>query len=281
MIERIFAGNDENSVPDRVRDNLVKKTVYFILIFSLVIGFGLIIMDAMSGDGFNVPTRFEKVTVDLNAQFGTDVLIFSKKLDVPSTVEFFIQSDDAGMKNIRIVSESEILGLSSKEINHMVGRITGNACMASTLTLDKGGYSIYLTSEKASGKLVIGHQETEKEPSEFERLYKIHNGEANNPPEGYVEIYSTDLAGKSCKDEVIYTLTLDAAKNIGLSVYTSSRQGTVSVDFIGKNSSYYGMVHPELNRICDQMEVSLSPGEYQLKLTCENADGQLYVFMKQ
>lgn len=275
------AGNNENLVPARVRDNLVKKTVYFILVFSLVIGFGLIIMDAMSGDVFRVPTRFEKVTVDLDEQYGTDVLIFSKKLDVPSTVEFFIQSDDAGMKNISIVSESEILGLSGKRINFMVGRITGNECIASTLTLDKGGYSIYLTGEKASGRLVIGHQETEKEPSEFERLCKIHNGEINNPPEGYTEIYSADLAGKSCKDEVIYTLSLSTAKNIGLSVYTSSRHGTVSVDFIGKYSGNYGLVHPQLNRICDQMEVSLSPGEYQLKLTCENADGQLYVFMKQ
>lgn len=260
----------------------MKKTISFILIFSLVVGLGLIIMDALSGnDGFDVPTWYETVTVDLDKQFGTDVLIFSEKLDVPSTVDFFIQSDDASIKNIRIVSESEILGLSGKEINFMVGRVTGNSCIARTLTLDKGGYSVYLTSSKANGKLVIGHQEREKAPSEFERLYKIHNGEINNPPEGYAEIYSTDLAGKNCKSEVIYTLSLDTAKNIGLSVYTSSRQGTVSVDFIGKSSSYYGLIHPELNRICDQMEVSLSPGEYQLKLTCENADGQLYVFMKQ
>lgn len=276
-----MAGNDENLFPDGVRDNLVKKTVYFILIFSLVAGFGLIIMDALSGDGFDVPARFETVTVDLDKQFGTDVLVFSEKLDVPSTVELFIQSNDASIKNVRIVSESDILGFSGKELNFTVGRIIGNACVARTLTLDKGGYSVYITSKKASGKLVIGHQEKEMEPSEFERLYKINNGEINNPPEGYTEIYSTDLAGKKCKDEVIYTLTLHTAENVGLSVYTSSRQGTVSVDFIGKSSSYYGLIHPELNRICDQMEVSLSPGEYQLKLTCENADGQLYVFMKQ
>jgi len=276
-----LAGNDESSFPDGVRDNLVKKTVYFILIFSLIVGLCLTIMDALGGDdGFDVPSRFETVTVDLDKQSGTDVLIFSEKLDAPSTVELFIQSNDASIKNIRIVSESEILGISGKEINFTVGRVTGDSCIARTLTLDKGGYSVYLTSRKAGGKLVIGHQEREKEPSEFERLYKIHNGEINNPPEGYAEIYSTDLAGKKCKDEVIYTLSLVVAENIGLSVYTSAKQGTVSVVFVGNNSSYYGMVHPELNRICDQMEVSLSPGEYQLRLTCENADGQLYVFMK-
>lgn len=267
----------------------MKRVVYFILIFSLVIGAGLVIMDKYGSEvfgdgaagGFNVPARFEKVTVDLEEQYGTDVMIYSKELDAPSTVELFIQSNDNAQKNVRIVSESEILGFNGKEIDFMVGMVTGNSCVARTLTLDKGGYSVYLTSGRSGGKLVIGHQESEIEASEFERLYKIHNGEINNPPEGYTEIYSTDLAGKKCKDEVIYTLSLDAAKDIGLSVYTSSRQGTVSVDFIGKSSNYYGMVHPEYNRICDQMEVSLSPGEYRLQLTCENADGQLYVFMKQ
>ncbi|HHY82414.1 MAG TPA: hypothetical protein GX505_07010 [Clostridiales bacterium] len=136
----------------------------------------------------------------------------------------------------------------------------------------KGKYSVYLTSEKTNGTLVIGHQETDKEPNEFERLYKIHNGELDNPPDGYVEIFSENLAGKSYKDEVVYTLSLDTTKNIGLSVYTSSKQGTCSVDFIGKSSNFIGFINSQGNRICDQLESALNPGEYQIKLTCEDAD---------
>jgi len=259
----------------------MKKTVYSILICSLVVGFGLIIMDGLDKDEFNIPSRFEKVIVDLSDQFGSDVLLFTKDLHVPSNVEFFIQSDNISEKNVKIVSESEILGFSSKEVNYTVGRYIGNSCIASTFTMDKGKYSVYLTSEKTKGKLVIGHQETAKESSEFERLYKIHNGELNNPPEGYAEIYSSNLTEKSCKDEVIYTLSLNTTKRIGLSVYTSSKQGTVSVDFIGKSSNFIGLINTQFNRICDQLETTLSPGEYQLKLTCENADGQLYIFLKQ
>jgi len=258
----------------------VKKTICFILILSLAVGFSLVIMDLSDWDGFNVPSRFEKVTVDLSDQFGTDVLLFRKELNVPSTVEFFIQSNDDSAKNVKIVCESEILGFSSNEIEYTVTKLTGNSCIASTLSMNKGGYSVYLTSEKAEGKLVIGHQEKAADPSEFERLYKIHNGDLNNPPEGYEKIYSTSLAGKSCKDEVIYTLSLDTARNIGLSVYTSAKQGTVSVDFIGEYSNFTGLVHPQYGRICDQLEATLAPGEYRMKLTCENADGQLYVFIK-
>jgi len=243
----------------------VKKTVYSILIISLVIGVCLIILDSKGNDQFNIPSRFEKVIIDLSSQSGTDVLLFTKELDVPSTVEFFIQSDNETPKNIKVVSESEILGINGREVNFTVGKVTGNACVASTFVMDKGRYSVYLTSEKTKGKLAIGHQETAKEPAEFDRLYKIHNGDLNNPPEGYIEIFSTDLTGKSYRDEVIYTLSLDTAKDIGLSVYTSARQGTVSVDFIGKSSDFTGLVHPQFNRICDQLEATLPPDEYQCK----------------
>jgi len=276
-----LAENDINPFLGGMRGISMKKTIYSILIISLVVGFVLIIMDGLNRDDFKVPSRFEKVIVDLNEQFGTDVLLFTKELNVPSTVEFFIQSDDESPKNVKIVSESEILGLYAREVDFTVGKLTGDARIAGTFTMDKGRYSVYVTSDKAVGKLVVGLQETAKEPSDFERLYKIHNGELNNPPEGYVEVFSTHLTEKSWKDEVIYSLSLDATRNIGLSVYTSAKQGSVSVDFIGQSSNFMGLIHPQLNRICDQLETTLSPGEYQIKLTCENADGQLYVFLKQ
>lgn len=261
----------------------MKKTVYTILIFSIVIGLFLIIMDelAKEKDGFNVPSRFEKVIVDLSEEARTNELLFTRELDVPSSVDFFIQSDDASEKNVKIISESEILGINSHEINFTVWKYTGNSYTSGTFIMQPGKYSVYLTSEKTDGKIVIGYQETEKEQSEFERLYKIHKGDLNNPPDGYVEIFSTNLTGRSCKDEVIYTLSLDTTKSIGLSVYTSSEQGTVSVDFIGKSSSFMGLVYSPHNRMCDQLDTTLPPGEYQLKLTCENADGQLYIFLKQ
>ncbi|HHY82413.1 MAG TPA: hypothetical protein GX505_07005 [Clostridiales bacterium] len=61
----------------------------------------MIIIDGLSKamNEFNVPSRFEEVTVDLGDQYGTDVLLFTKELNAPSTVEFFIQSDNTSEKS--------------------------------------------------------------------------------------------------------------------------------------------------------------------------------------
>lgn len=261
----------------------MKKTVYSILIYCLIIGLCLIIMDelAKDRDGFNVPSRFSTVIVDLSDQTRKDELLFASELRVPSRVEFIMQSDAKGEKNVKLLSEAEIMGTSSREINFIVGRFTGSSSIFSSFVMDKGKYAVYLTSEKMDGKIAVGYQETALERSEFERLYKIHKGDLNNPPKGYIEIFSTTLAGQSCQEEIIYTLSLDKPKYIGLSVYTSAEQGRVTVDFIGGSSNFMGLVNSQYTRICDQLETTLPPGEYQFKLTCENADGQLYIFLKQ
>ena len=159
----------------------MKKTVYTILIFSLAIGFFLIAMDELTKerDKFNIPSRFEKVVVDLNERTRTNELLFTRELELPSSVEFFIQSDNPSEKNVKVISESEILGLNSREINFTVLEYTGNSSTSGTFIMQPGKYYVYITSEKADGKIVIGYQETEKEQSEFERLYKIHKGDLN------------------------------------------------------------------------------------------------------
>lgn len=261
----------------------MKKTVYSILIFSLIIGLCLILTEQITkeNDGIRIPSRFKKANVDLIDHLRVNELLFTNELGEPSSVEFFIQSDSENEKQIRVISESEILGRNSNEIQFTLGKLTGSSGIAGTYILQPGKYSVYLTSEKTEGRVGIGYQETAKEPSEFERLYKIHKGDLNNPPKGYTEIFSTNLSGLNCKDKVIYTISLETGKNIGLSVYTSAKQGTVSVDFIGNSQSYIGLGNPRSNSICDQLETTLSPGKYEFKLNCENADGQLYIFLKQ
>lgn len=261
----------------------MKKTVYAILIFVLIIGLPLMVFDAIgkNRDEFNIPLRFNKMIIDLSNTARKDELLFESELEIPSSIEFFIQSDAEGEKNVKVISDSEILGLKEKEISFNVGKYTGNASTSATFVMDAGKYSVYLTNEKTNGRIAIGYQETPKETSEFERLFKIHKGDLNNPPVGYEEIYSTDLAELNYKDEIIYTLSLDKSKDIGLSIYTSSKEGDVSIDLIGESTNFFGLVHSAHNNILDQLETTLSPGEYQLKLTCENADGKLYVFLKQ
>lgn len=87
------------------------------------------------------------------------------------------------------------------------------------------------------------------------------------------------LPGLEVQNQVIYSLSVKNSETIGISVYTSAKQGMVSVDMAGGTSNWTSLVSTE-HRICDQMEVSPPAGEYQIKLTCADADGQLYVFVK-
>lgn len=260
----------------------MKKTVYAILIFCLVIGVCLTVLDFMSAgkDGISVPSDLSKVVVELNEKARTDELLFTRELDVPSIVDLYIQSDDNSVKYIKLVSESDILGMSGREVSYMVRSAEGTSYISSSFVILPGRYSVYLTSEQTDGRIAVGYRETAMDTSEFERLYKIHRGDLYNPPEGYTEIYSVDLAGKSCKDEVVYTISANGTEGIGLSVYTYLEKGTAWVDLIGEAQSYMGLGHPDFNRICDKLEIALQRGEYEIRLNCEDAEGRVYIFLK-
>lgn len=264
----------------------MRKTVYVILASCLLLGLVLMVLDGLTqsvspgmGD-FNVPKGFESFLVDLNEKTRTDELLFTGELEWPSYLDLFFQSDAAGIKHVTVVSESDILGAIDRRMSFAVGTFTGKASSSPSLLMDAGKYSVYLTSEQTEGKIVIARRSTAVDVSEFERLSKIHKGDLDNPPEGYERIYSADLSEKACREETIYTLSLDRAESIGLSIYTSARQGIVSVDFVGENMYYYNLVNPVSNRICDRLELILPAGDYKLNLTCEDARGELVVFVR-
>ena len=261
----------------------MKKIVVIILGLRLLIGVPLMILDVIgqTKDVFTIPSNYDKVIVDLSEESRTEKLLFEHELKVPSKVDFFMQSDASGEKTIKVKSESDIVGLAYQEIDFSVGTYTGNTATSPSLIMGAGSYSVYLTSENTDGRIAIGYRETPMDPEEYDRLLKVHKGELNNPPKHYVEIFSSDLTGRISKDEVVYTLNLSTPTNIGFSIYTSAEQGNLSVDIIGQSSNYYGLVHPERFRICDQLETTLQPGKYQFKLTCEHANGQVSIFLKQ
>ena len=173
----------------------MKKTVFAILILCLAVGLPLMALDLQQRglNKFRVPQRFAKITVDLNTHDRTDELLLERQLSEPAKVEIMMQSDSAALKQVRFVAESEILGLGQPELEFMVGQVTGTASMASTTVLPAGRYAIYLTSHKHAGQLVIGYQEHPIDPAEFVRLSRIHQGDLNNPPSGYTEVFSADL----------------------------------------------------------------------------------------
>jgi hypothetical protein len=115
--------------------------------------------------------------------------------------------------------------------------------------------------------------------SEYERLMKVDQGDLDNPPEGYEKVYIADLSELNCKEDIVYTLTLDRTQKVGFSLYTNSTKGNVSVDFAGENSNFYGLIN-SFYKIEDRMENTYSKGTYEFKLTSNNADGQVYIYIK-
>lgn len=259
----------------------MKRTVFVILLLSLLVGIPLMILDALqkSQSQFNVPDRFTKLVVDLNTNTKADELLLERQLEGPATVELFIQSDSGSLKEVKLVSTGEILGLDGNTLDFQVGRLTGTQATAATVLLGPGKYALYLTSPKQAGTLVIGYQEIPADPKEFERLTKVHQGDLDNPPPGYRKVYSADLRGLEVQDELIFTLSPTSPQSVGISLYTSARRGTVSVDIVGGGSNWLSVISTE-HRICDQMELTLPPGEYRIKLTSQDADGELYLFLK-
>jgi hypothetical protein len=258
----------------------MKKIILGILIICLIVGLPLIVMDALAGkNDFRIPSGYKKIVIDLNEKTRNNEIIFTSTNSNPILVDFYIQSDSEIINQLTIVSENNIVGTNSNEKSFNFGNIVQEAAVSSSILMT-GKYTILLKNEKTKGKMIIGYKERKIENSEIDRLIKIDEGDIDNPPQDYQKIYSTDLLGEDCKDKTIYTLKLDKAQKIGLSIYTNSKKGNVSVDFIGNNINYYGLIYSSNSTICDQFELSLGEGEYEIKVTNENSDGQLYVFLK-
>ncbi len=261
----------------------MKKTVYIILITCLFIGISLIVLEQLSigkdKHAFDIPLEYSKEIIDLSEHKREDDLLFTGELETPSVLSIILQSDTRNKKTIKIVSDSKVLGKGSNEYILNVRNTSKNKQVYSTQMLGKGKYSVYLTSEKINGTLTIAYHESPVDQSIYDRFCKIDMGELNNPPEGYIEIYSVDLEGLNYIDEKVYTISFSDTKTIGLSAYTSINQGDFSLDLIGE-SLEIGMLDNE-SKICDQLEITLMAGEYQLKLNCKDADGQVYIFMKE
>ncbi len=263
----------------------MKKVVFGLLVICLMAGIPLMIMDSNMGSNgvngkFTIPAGYTKIEIDLDEKSRNSEVIFTSTLDIPKGFDLYVQSDSEEEKIIEVTSEHKFIGKADNKHILNVNKVTDNMANTFNQIFGPGEISISLTNQKAKGKIVIGYRERAIDISEYERLSKIDSGDLNNPPKGYDKAYRIDLSGLKYKDETIYSITLDKAQNVGFSFYTDSREGNVSVDLIGENSSFYGLISSGHNNICDQLELMFEKGEYKVRLNCENADGQLYVFIK-
>jgi hypothetical protein len=260
----------------------MKKFIFGILAACLLIGLPFIVMDALAQENsnFKIPSGYEKVTIHLNEKVRNMETVYTKELKEPTEVNIVMQSDSDIQNKVVIASDQKILGSNGKEQTFQIKDVVGYSYLTSKIIFKPGIYTIKVTSAKTEGDIVIGFKENTISSSEFERLLKIESGELNHAPEGYEEVYHTDLSGLNVKDQTVYSLTLDRTRKIGICIYTNATKGNCSVDFIGETSQYYGLINPGIQSICDRLENTLSKGTYEIKLSSNNADGQVYIFLK-
>lgn len=260
----------------------MKKFLFGILGICLLIGIPLIIMDlqARNHSEFSIPFGYKRVDIKLYKRDRKNEIVYQKNLKFATVVSFHIQSNSTNENYVTIKSEHNIIGNISNEDTCSIQKMPQGGYDGSTYILQPGKYTIAVNSKKSKGMIMIGFKEKKLADSIYKRLKKIDGGDLNNPPQGYEKVYSAKLSKLNCKDKTVFKVTFDHAKKVGLCVYTSASKGNLSVDyFIGKDSSYYGLITPGKNKICDRLE-SYSKGTYEVKLTTKDTDGEIYVFMK-
>lgn len=259
----------------------MRKRVFIALVLSLLVGVPLMVLDLLhkNDSTFFIPEGFQTIAVDLSTTERIEELILERELLTPSNVEIRVQSDSLGLKHLKVLSNSGILGHAEDHVDFLVERYTGPEWSSVNLLLPPGKYAVYLTSPQEKGQLVLNYREVPTDQAQFERLFKIHGGDLNHPPAQYKEVFSTELTGRQLDNEVVYEFSFSSRQSFGLSAYTSATKGMVSVDLIGEGVSWIGLVSPE-NRICDQLEITLNPGTYEIRVSCSEADGALNVFVK-
>lgn len=265
-----------------VEGSIVKKYIIILLGICLLIGIPFIGMDLLSKDAgnFNNHYIYKKIKIDLKEKSRENETVLVKELSSATELSLEIQSDSDSMSYVSISSDQKLIGSNGKEERYGIRDMTGNSYVSPTLLLQPGKYEIKVTNTQAEGKLVIGYKEKKIDDKDYERLLKVDSGDLNNPPEGYELVYSGDLSGLNCSKKVVYSLSINHNQDIGICVYTNSSKGNATVDFIGKNNNFTGLVTPKSHAICEQTEGTFPAGDYEFQLTSENADGQMYIFIK-
>lgn len=260
----------------------MKKIMIGILGICLLVGVPFIIMDLLAGSSgvFHTSPGYKRIELDLGEKARDDEVVYTKELKHAAEISFMIQSDADAESSVSIESDEKFLGSDTNKESCPVGNMTGTSYLSPKMLLQPGKYTIKVTNIQTGGKLMIGYKERKLETAEYERLLKIDKGELNNPPEGYELVYSADLSGLAYNQEVIYDLTLNHSQKVGISVYTNASSGKVSVDFAGESNSFIGLVTPKVHYICDRLENTFGKGNYKIRLSSEDADGQIYIFIK-
>ncbi len=206
---------------------------------------------------------------------GSDV-IYSLDLKSPMLEHFYILSQFEGDKWIKLKGDKKIIGVNGTAIDLIKGDY---AVAQSSFLLKSGRYIISAENPFIKGELTLYVSNEKPDLKTYRRLLMIDEGDLNNPPEGYENIYSSNSGIPEKTNVIIYSFNVGSTIKEAFSIYGKISEGKLSVRLKGGNIRDFEFIN-ENHPMSDQCSLFLEKGSYSIWIFTDGFKGRLAVFRK-
>lgn len=246
-----------------------------ILIVMTTLNLGNILITSSS---YQVPKEYDKlIDLKLSEANYENSDIYEFEVKEPKMYSFYILGQSRESISLKLESQSYINGTRSNEITF----VNGPGKMQGVWTgwyIEEGKYSIKLSSSYNQGQLKIYIQSDE--PSKDMDKYlnsRMFSGQIPELENGYELVFNEGLG--SFDEKNIYEFAIDNDKNVVFSIFLTSKKGKATVKLLGRETE--DILISEYQVFTEGRGAFLKKGKYNITLTSEDCDGEIYVFIKQ
>lgn len=202
---------------------------------------------------------------------------FAYTNDNPKILQFWLFANFKGDKSVLLSSKNKMIGIAERDIYLMKGDYHTST---SSLLLDKGIYPITIQYDLDEADLYLYTNIQPVDNAFIERMRKLDKGYLENAPEGYTQLFVTNLVDETMDTNTIYSITPEQPGNYYFSFYTSVKEGSVSLKLIGPSYPGIELVN-EKHTLSDQVALYLRQGSaYSIVFACSSFTGKVAVYTK-
>lgn len=205
----------------------------------------------------------------------TNDITFELKVDRPAVYQFFVAPNFNGNKFVKLSAENRFIGLYTNEITILEGNY-GNSQVG--LLLMPATYKFYVNISINGASIYFYTNIITPDENYIERLVKIDSGQIYNPPEGYKELYRTNLTGLKLNNSTVARFEIKKAGEYGFSAYSTKTKGRFSLRLVGGGYKGVDLLN-ETRLISDQISLYLSPANYEVLLSTYDAKANIVLYI--
>ncbi|MEJ5283941.1 MAG: hypothetical protein ACP5Q5_02105 [Brevinematia bacterium] len=200
---------------------------------------------------------------------------FSLTVDKPLIYQFFIAPNFNGEKKVKLKTKDRFIGLFTNELTLLEGDY-GNAQIA--LIMLPGEYTFNIDFEINGASIYFYTNIIEIDKEYLNRILAIDSGKIYNPPEGYIEIFKTNLNNLKINNLTVAKFEIKEPKEYGFSAYSTKSSGKFSIRLVG--GGYKGVeLLNETRLMSDQLSLYLPQGNYEIILSAYDSKANIVLYM--